>query len=120
MYPYKKAFSLLLILFLTASFSLLACNDVVKRVEKTEEKIHNTDPIETKLILGAEQLEVLLPMLKDKNVGITGNHSTLISNVHLVDSLLALKVAVKKVYSPEHGFRGDADAGEKVNSTVDI
>ena len=119
MYPYKKAFSLLLILFLTASFSLLACNDVVKRVEKTEEKIHNTDPIETKLILGAEQLEVLLPMLKDKNVGITGNHSTLIGTVHLVDSLLALKVAVKKVYSPEHGFRGDADAGEKVNSSVD-
>jgi uncharacterized protein YbbC (DUF1343 family) len=119
MYSYKKAFSILLILFLTASFSLFACNDVVKRVEKIESQPEVLVQEKQQLLLGAEQLELLLPLLKNKNVGITGNHSTLIGKVHLVDSLLALKVAVKKVYSPEHGFRGDADAGEKVNSSVD-
>jgi len=119
MYSYKKAFSLFLILFLTASFSLVACNDVVKRVEKAEAQIQKPTPVEKKLVLGAEQMNLLLPLLKDKSVGITGNHSSMVGKTHLVDSLLALKVAVKKVYSPEHGFRGDADAGEKVNSSVD-
>lgn len=72
-----------------------------------------------KIIVGAEQLNIYLPLLQDKKVGVVANHTSMIKNVHLVDSLMNLKVNIKKVFSPEHGFRGNADAGEKVTSNID-
>jgi uncharacterized protein YbbC (DUF1343 family) len=80
------------------------------------------------LIVGAEQTHLYLPLLQNKKVGIVANHTSIINrdkgqgtrdNVHLVDSLLKLKINIKKVFSPEHGFRGNADAGEKVKSNID-
>lgn len=71
------------------------------------------------VIVGAEKVESYLHLLSDKKIGIVGNQSSMIGETHLVDSLLALKVDVRKVFSPEHGFRGKADAGEKVKSGVD-
>ena len=71
------------------------------------------------LRVGAERTEVYLSELEGKRVGIVGNQSSLIGSTHLVDSLLSLGVDIKKVYSPEHGFRGDADAGEHVKSGTD-
>lgn len=68
---------------------------------------------------GAHQLAEYLPLIKEKNVGIVGNQTSVIENTHLVDTLLALGVNIRKVFSPEHGFRGDADAGEQVKSDVD-
>lgn len=67
-----------------------------------------------KLVLGAERTNQYLPLLKGKKVGVVGNQSSMIGKVHLVDSLLRLGINIQKVFSPEHGFRGDADAGEKV------
>jgi uncharacterized protein YbbC (DUF1343 family) len=52
-------------------------------------------------------------------VGIVGNQTSMIKNTHLVDSLLSLGIDVVKVFSPEHGFRGNADAGEKVKNVID-
>jgi uncharacterized protein YbbC (DUF1343 family) len=52
-------------------------------------------------------------------VAIVANHTSMVGNTHLVDTLLKLKVDVKKVFAPEHGFRGIADAGERVNTAVD-
>ncbi len=75
--------------------------------------------IPSEVYVGAEQTAQYLPLLKDKKVGIIGNQSSLIGKTHLVDSLLSLKVDVIKVFSPEHGFRGDADAGEHVSSEKD-
>jgi len=69
--------------------------------------------------IGNERMEVYLPLVEGKNVGFVGNHTSIIAKTHLVDSLLTLGVKVVKVYSPEHGFRGTADAGEKVNNEVD-
>ncbi|PIE87130.1 MAG: hypothetical protein CSA03_02035 [Bacteroidetes bacterium] len=69
--------------------------------------------------VGAEQTTNYLPMLEGKKVGIVGNQSSLIGETHLVDSLLSLNIDVIKVFSPEHGFRGDADAGEHVSSERD-
>lgn len=69
---------------------------------------------DTTIVVGAERTSRYLPLLKDKAVGVVGNHSTLIGTTHLVDSLLSQGVNIKKVFSPEHGFRGDADAGQKV------
>lgn len=69
--------------------------------------------------VGAEQTFSYFPALKEKRVAVVGNQSSLIGTVHLVDTLIAAGVKVKKVFSPEHGFRGDADAGEHVKSGVD-
>lgn len=60
-----------------------------------------------------------LSLLKNKGVAIVANHSSMIGDTHLVDSLLALQVAIKKVFAPEHGFRGAADAGETVKNSKD-
>ncbi len=68
---------------------------------------------------GAEQTEKYIPLLKNKNVAIVANHSTMVNGTHLVDSLLALGIDVKKIFSPEHGFRGSADAGELVDNAID-
>lgn len=74
---------------------------------------------DSSLRLGVEQLEEYLPRLKHKKVGVVANHTSMINQTHLVDSLLELKVHLKRVFSPEHGFRGKADAGEVVDSDLD-
>ncbi|MFN4147340.1 MAG: exo-beta-N-acetylmuramidase NamZ domain-containing protein [Runella sp.] len=73
-----------------------------------------------RLTLGCERTDVYLPMLKNKNVGLVVNHTTIFSNGrHLVDSLLSLGVSVKLIFAPEHGFRGNASAGEKIKNDID-
>jgi uncharacterized protein YbbC (DUF1343 family) len=71
------------------------------------------------IIIGAKQIELYKAQLAGKQVAITGNHTSMIDSVHLVDWLLAKQVNVTKVFAPEHGFRGKADAGEKVESGKD-
>lgn len=68
---------------------------------------------------GAEQIENYLPLLKSKKVALLTNNTSRIAGTHLVDTLLSLKVQIQKVFCPEHGFRGLADAGEKVKSYRD-
>jgi len=70
--------------------------------------------------VGAQRTEVYLPLLKNKAVAIVTNQTGTLGKTHLVDSLLSLGVNIKKVMSPEHGFRGQAAAGEHVNSGKDI
>jgi uncharacterized protein YbbC (DUF1343 family) len=74
------------------------------------------------IMTGAEQSEFYLPLLKDKKVGFVGNQTSIMpqsANKHVVDFLLGKGVQVKKVFVPEHGFRGTADAGEKVDNSMD-
>jgi len=73
----------------------------------------------TEVTVGAQRTDAYLPLLEGKRVAVAGNHTSMIGNTHLVDSLLSLKVQVVKVFSPEHGFRGDADAGEHVTTSID-
>lgn len=73
----------------------------------------------TQLRTGAEQTEKYIPYLKGKRVAILANLTTIIGNRHLVDSLQTLGINVVKVFGPEHGFRGNASAGEKVKDEVD-
>ncbi len=77
-----------------------------------------------KLTLGADQIEFFIDDLKGKNVAIVANQTSKIKSnkkhVHIIDSLLSLNINVKKVFSPEHGFRGIADAGEKVEDGIDL
>ena len=68
---------------------------------------------------GALQLQEYLPALKNKNVAVFANQTSMLGNTHLVDTLISKGVKVKLIFGPEHGFRGDADAGEKVSSGKD-
>jgi uncharacterized protein YbbC (DUF1343 family) len=77
-------------------------------------------PTEKQIIVGAEQTEKYIPLLKTKTVAIVANQTSLIQKTHLVDSLETLKVKIKCVFAPEHGFRGNAGAGDTINNTVDI
>ncbi len=81
-------------------------------------KSQNTNQKST-VLPGAHQIAEYLPMLKGKRVAIFANQTTAIGQVHLVDTLLKLGVNIATIFSPEHGFRGDADAGEHVSSSVD-
>jgi uncharacterized protein YbbC (DUF1343 family) len=71
------------------------------------------------ILNGAERTNLYFPILKNKSVGVVANQSSMIGNTHLVDSLLASGIQVKKVFCPEHGFRGVADAGENVKNYTD-
>ena len=73
----------------------------------------------TSVTIGAEQFEVYLPKLKNKRVGIVTNMTGLVGKTSIVDTLLKLKVKIKKIFGPEHGFRNDADAGATVKSNKD-
>ena len=68
---------------------------------------------------GAQQFNAYLPKLQNKRVGILTNVTGMVGNSTLVDTLLKLKVNVVKIFGPEHGFRGNTEAGEKVNSQTD-
>jgi uncharacterized protein YbbC (DUF1343 family) len=68
---------------------------------------------------GAARMDLYLSELKGKNVGIVANQTSQIAGVHLVDTLMSLNIRIIKVFAPEHGFRGQADAGEKINSSND-
>lgn len=71
------------------------------------------------VITGAARTAEYLPLLKNKRVALLVNQTATIGETHLVDSLLKLQIRIQKIFSPEHGFRGNADAGEKVGNSVD-
>ena len=84
-------------------------------------------PSQAEILLGANRMEKYLPLLAGKSVGIVANQTSVVQNTtasgsrftHLVDTLLARGIMIQKVFAPEHGFRGTADAGEKVKDGVD-
>ena len=75
--------------------------------------------VSAKITVGAEQVEKYLPDLKGKRIAVLANHTAMVGSTHLVDMLVNQGVNLVGIVSPEHGFRGTADAGEKVNSSVD-
>jgi len=74
------------------------------------------------LQVGAERLDILLPLLKDKNVALVINQTSVVgeNQTLLLDTLLTYDIRIKKVFAPEHGFRGNLDAGETVKNSKDI
>lgn len=83
---------------------------------KTEDDLYE---LMKKPILGIDRLHLFVDSLKGKRIAVVGNVTSKVDNVHLVDTLLHLKLEVVKIFAPEHGFRGIADAGEHVQSSVD-
>ncbi len=76
-----------------------------------------------KILTGADQTNLSVSKLKGKRIAIVANQTSVISNesnyTHLVDSLVSLKLNIQKVFAPEHGFRGKADAGESIADGID-
>jgi len=103
------------------SFSLLMNDSSCHSMDKPRDTHKNTTAhINASPILpGAYQIDEYLPFLKDKKVALVVNQTSMIQNTHLVDTLLSLGVTIKKIFAPEHGFRGEADAGETVKNEVD-
>lgn len=74
------------------------------------------------VILGAEQIDSILSLTHNKRIGLAINHTSILEDakVHLLDTLLAERVDIRKVFAPEHGFRGTAEAGEEVKNSRDL
>jgi uncharacterized protein YbbC (DUF1343 family) len=69
--------------------------------------------------VGAARTEMYFPQLAGKRLGLVVNHTSMIGKVHLVDTLLTAGLQVVAIFAPEHGFRGAADAGEKIDNSRD-
>src|ERR1700759_5234052 len=71
------------------------------------------------IIPGAYRTSVYVPLLQGKRIGVFANQTSVIGNTNLIDTLLKLGVDITTIFSPEHGFRGNADAGASTINAVD-
>jgi len=115
MYSLRLFLKSFLVFFLTSCQSNFPAQEVL-----TSNNVENADDtLKKSIVVGAEQLDLIKSILGTKKVGVIGNQTSRVGATHLVDTLIACGIDVKKVYSPEHGFRGDADAGEHVATDKD-
>ncbi|HPQ20798.1 MAG TPA: DUF1343 domain-containing protein [Saprospiraceae bacterium] len=106
----------LLLLFLLV-FQINTCqqsNGITTQSTQIKTDINDSD-----IIVGAERIALYHPLLEGKKVACVVNHTSMVGKMHLVDTLLQLDVNIIRLFSPEHGFRGEADAGEKVSDNID-
>jgi uncharacterized protein YbbC (DUF1343 family) len=98
----------------------IICGALILSSHNSDAQTHQvTAPGSARIVPGAEQLDKYLPMLKGKRVAIFANQTSVVGASHLVDTLKKKGVQIKVIFGPEHGFRGTADAGEKVESVID-
>ena len=112
--------------FLFLFLTIVSCGNCKKTTETKKEAIDSASVVITENVpvatiqTGADNYKAYLPLLKGKKVGIVTNQTGILSNkTHLVDFLLAQQVDLQKIYAPEHGFRGTADAGELIKDGKD-
>lgn len=79
----------------------------------------SASPATDEVIVGAAQVDEYEPMLKGKRVALFSNHTGMVGDRHTIDVMRDAGINVVTIFSPEHGFRGNADAGEHVSSSVD-
>ncbi len=87
------------------------------------QNVENNDSLSAEqnrpIVCGADRTDEYVSLLEGKSVGVVANHTSMIHHVHLVDSLLSMGIVVKRIFAPEHGFRGMADAGEIIENEID-
>ncbi|WP_029038517.1 exo-beta-N-acetylmuramidase NamZ family protein [Salinimicrobium xinjiangense] len=112
--------------FLFLLISVTACGNNSQRtanIPAEGNRKSGTAEATDNLRLGAERTDYFISFLEGKKVGLVGNQTSIIpteaGHIHLVDTLLSLNVDLQKVFAPEHGFRGTADAGEAVEDGKD-
>ena len=111
-----------LFLVLTAVAQLSACTGCSVGGNNRQNADNECDTVlmeADSVIVGAARTDVYLPLLEGKRVGLFSNHTGMVGDRHTLDILLDSGVQVVTVFSPEHGFRGNADAGEHVSGGVD-
>jgi uncharacterized protein YbbC (DUF1343 family) len=107
-----------LIFIFLISISFVQCGN--SRISTSSQPQKSDRNVSSKpLLVGAEQLDILLPKIKDKKVALVVNYTAMVGKTHLADTLLSKGVQIKKILGPEHGFRGNAAAGEYVKDGVD-
>ncbi|WP_320815785.1 DUF1343 domain-containing protein [Flavobacterium sp.] len=111
--------------FLFSFILLFSCGNSVKSIEEREKTLDKDiapkEILIQELKTGADNFEKYIPLLENKKVGIVTNQSGILTNkTHLVDFLLTEKINIQKIYAPEHGFRGTADAGEVIKDGKDV
>ena len=103
------------------SLGIWSCN--ANTISENQETSNSNDIIKEQIKTGADNYQEYLPLLQGKKIGVLTNQSGLVndgnSNSHLVDFLLKNKIKVQRIYAPEHGFRGTADAGELIKDGKD-
>jgi uncharacterized protein YbbC (DUF1343 family) len=109
-------FKNLLVLLLCVSFSTCKSSKDTSKGETTDPQKNISS---TSLKTGAERLDAYLPMLKGKRVGLIINQTSVVGETHLIDFLIQNGVNVKKIFSPEHGIRGNDEAGAKIKDGKD-
>ena len=87
--------------------------------------ISKTNNVKSNVIVGANQISKYENLLKDKRIGIIANHTSVIFKqnldyTHLVDSLIKLNFDIRKIFAPEHGFRGTEPNGANINDEIDV
>jgi uncharacterized protein YbbC (DUF1343 family) len=80
---------------------------------------HTNAQSASSILPGAYQMDQYLPLLQNKRVAIFTNHTAMLGSVHLIDTLVKRGVHIQKLFTPEHGLRGTADAGEKTTDGID-
>lgn len=98
------------------------CSAQKQKIKIKEEKGNvrqNTAASSLAIVPAADQMEAYLPLLKGKNVALLVNHTSMVGRSHLIDTLKKSGINIKVIFGPEHGFRGDAPDGEKIETTVD-
>ena len=95
-------------------------NYIIEPAIKSSISTPKTKIVKPKVVeIGAQDTTKYFPILKGKKVGLTANATSIVNNKHLLDFLIENNIKVEKIFAPEHGFRGDADPGETVKSTID-
>ncbi len=106
-------------LLLALTFLFNTCSNGQK--SKKDIVVNNVEnEVVAPIVVGAEQSGLYLDSLKGKNVGLVVNQSSLVNGKHLLDFLLENKIQVKKIFAPEHGFRGNIDRGDHVKTEIDV
>ena len=121
-FEFKNTFLFILILLFSFGCSSVKKSKVESRKSKALEPETTSQKFKNlALKTGAENYTAYLPLLANKKIGIVTNPTGIVENKkHLVDFLLENKVDLQKIYAPEHGFRGTADAGEVIKDGKDI
>jgi uncharacterized protein YbbC (DUF1343 family) len=114
----KKHFNIFLLAVLIGTTQCSGRTSTTTSQQSPVDSQNNGD--QKPLQVGAERLDLLLPMIKGKAVALVVNNTSLLGKTHLADTLQSLGISIKKIFAPEHGFRGTADAGEKVKDGVDV
>ena len=102
--------------------TLISCKNNGQQSATTIEK--KAEKHSKEVVVGANRMYLYIKDLQDKNIGVVTNQTGIVKTekgkyIHLVDTLLKKKIKLTKVFAPEHGFRGEADAGEVVKDGKD-